>query len=61
MVYIQRRQGGELETVDELNRNDFATFKEFRKELRRLLNEYNLSDPSAIYYRSQRACKSWND
>jgi len=61
MKYINRKEGAELETVDELNQDTFKTFKEFRKELRRLISEYNLSDPSAIYYSSQRACNDWNN
>ena len=52
-VYIQRKsQGFALETVDE-----FPTFKEARV----MLKEYRISDPSAEYYLSSRACKSWAD
>ena len=50
MKYIQRRGNGYLETVDE-----FAT----SKEARAMLKEYRLSDPSAHFYISQRACKGW--
>ncbi len=50
MIYIQRRGDGYLETVDE-----FTT----RKEARAMLSEYRLSDMSAHYYLSQRACKNW--
>ena len=61
--YIQRKdlQFNDLETVDELNKNDFNSFIEFRKELNRLRIEYNLIDSSACYYTSQRACKDWNN
>jgi hypothetical protein len=48
--YIQRKGQGYLETVDE-----FPT----RKEARAMLNEYTISDPSARYYISSRACKAW--
>jgi len=53
MNYIQRRdsQSKQHETVDE-----FAT----HKEAVAMLTEYRLSDNSAYYYISQRACKDWN-
>lgn len=50
MIYIQRRTGKEVETVDE-----FTTYKEANAMIR----EYALSDPSAAYYTSSRACKHW--
>jgi hypothetical protein len=52
MYYIQRKDGKYLETVDE-----FTT----RKEAREMIKEYRLSDPSAHYYISTRACKNWKD
>jgi len=54
MKYIQRKDYTfkTLETVDE-----FATYKEARE----MLKEYRISDNSAEYYISQRACKGWND
>jgi len=50
MRYIQRKDGKELETVDQ-----FETFKEAKA----MIKEYRLSDPAGIYYISQRACKGW--
>jgi hypothetical protein len=50
-TYIQRKGAGYLETVDEFDS---------RKEARAMLAEYRLSDPSACYYLSSRACKDWN-
>ena len=50
MIYIQRKDGRYLETVDEF---------ETRKEAREMLKEYRLSDRSAEYYASQRCCKEW--
>jgi hypothetical protein len=50
MIYIQRRDQWQLETVDE-----FTTYKEARATLA----EYRMSDPSAHYYTSSRACKGW--
>lgn len=52
MIYIQRRDSFGLETVDQ-----FAT----RKEARAMLAEYRLSDPSAHYYLSSRACRAWKE
>lgn len=50
-IYIQRRGGGYLETVDEFTN---------RAEARCALREYRLSDSAGSYYLSQRACKSWD-
>jgi hypothetical protein len=50
MFYIQRKDSNGLETVDE-----FTT----RKEARAMLDEYQLSDWSAVYYISSRCCKAW--
>lgn len=49
MKYIQRKDRG-LETVDQF---------ETTKEARAMLAEYRLSDTSAMYYISSRACKAW--
>lgn len=51
MVYVQRKDSQQLETVDE-----FETYKEARK----MVAEYRLSDPCANYYLSSRACRDWN-
>lgn len=52
MTYIQRRGDGYLETVDEF---------ETSKEASAMLKEYRMSDPSAEYYTSSRACKDWSE
>jgi hypothetical protein len=52
MTYIQRNGDGQLETVDEF---------ETRKEAKLMLAEYRMSDPSAHYYMSSRACKAWRE
>jgi hypothetical protein len=52
MHYIQRKDGNNLETVDE-----FETYKEAKT----MLAEYRLSDTSAMYYISLRACKAWRE
>lgn len=50
MFYIQRKGQGYLETVDEFDS---------RREAQKMLMEYMISDPSAIYYISSRPCKAW--
>lgn len=51
MVYVQRKGGRYLETVDE-----FDTWKEARA----MVVEYRMADPSASHYLSSRPCKGWN-
>lgn len=50
MIYVQRRDGRNLETVDEF---------ETMREARAMLREYRMSDPSAEYYLSRRPCRDW--
>jgi hypothetical protein len=52
MTYIQRKDAHYLETVDEY---------ESIREARAMLNEYRMSDPSADFYLSSRACKDWRE
>jgi len=49
--YVQRRDGRNLETVDE-----FTT----RQEAHAMLAEYRMSDPTAAFYLSRRPCSAWN-
>lgn len=51
-IYIQRKDGRNIETVDE-----FKT----RKEAMEMVKEYRLSDSSADYYISTRPCKAWKE
>ena len=54
--YINRKGQGYIETVDEMiikNKTD-------KFELKRLCDEYNLSDRTGYYYISRRSCKNWN-
>lgn len=52
MNYIQRKDARYLETVDEF---------ETEKEAKEMLKEYQLSDSSAEYYISTKACKEWKE
>lgn len=47
------------ETVDELSREDFATFKEFRRELLYLLKNYRMAGMEV--YSSQRCTNDWKN
>jgi hypothetical protein len=57
MVYLNMKTVYGVETVDELNRKDFASFREFREEARRLVKEYQIAGMNV--YRSQRCTKEW--
>lgn len=53
MVYVQRKAPNErTETVDEF---------ETREEAKEMLAEYRMSDRSANYTLSNRACKDWRE
>lgn len=55
--YLNLKTNYGVETVDEINSNDFETLKAFRLELKRLVSEYHLS--GMFVYVSQKADKSW--
>ena len=59
MKYLNMKSHYGTETVDQLDPRDFTSFKEFRQELRRLLNEYHLSGMNV--YISSRPDKTWNN
>ena len=50
MKYIQRRGENYLETVDEC---------ETWQEAKKMVREYRMSDRTAEFYISSRACKDW--
>ena len=58
MPYINIKSDFGTETIDQIDRLDFGTYTEFRKELLRLIGEYKLGGMNV--YSSQRACKNWN-
>lgn len=58
--YLNCNIYGINETIDQLSLSDFKSFKDFKQELKRLKNEYNLSGCYNNLRWSQRACKGWN-
>jgi hypothetical protein len=52
------KTGYGVETVDELSRDDFTTYKEFYRELKRLEGEYLLAGMNV--YISKRPDTTWN-
>ena len=59
MQYLNAKTSQGVETIDELNRNDFKTFKEYKAEGARLLEEYRLAFHSGEIYWSNRCTKEW--
>lgn len=57
MTYFNLRTSYGVETVDQLNRHDFPTWKAFRAEVRRLVAEYHLCGMAV--YTSQRPTREW--
>ena len=52
MIYIQRKDAYQLETIDQF---------ETRREAMAMLEEYQAADFSASYYLSSRACNEWRE
>lgn len=57
--YLNTKLYGQVETIDQLDRNDFNSYREFRQEQRRLIVEYNLAGGYGDLYWSQRCVKGW--
>ena len=57
IVYLNFRSNYGVETVDQLEKKDYDTVKEFRKELNRLVAEYSLAGMNV--YLSQRCTNDW--
>lgn len=53
--YINVRTNYGVETIDNVERDNFNTFSAYKKEVRRLIKEYQLSGVNA--YPSQREAK----
>ena len=61
MKYINVKTRFGVETVDEVNPENFTTLKQFFDECNRLLNEYRMDFRSidCIIYLSQKSTKEW--
>ena len=57
MKYFNLKTSHGVETVDQININDFKTWQEYKLELRRLIQEYRMC--GMYVYISQRACKDY--
>tara|TARA_B110000444_G_scaffold253204_1_gene283663 strand:+ start:5173 stop:5361 length:189 start_codon:yes stop_codon:yes gene_type:complete len=60
ITYINTKFENTIETIDELDSNDFSTYKEFRLECKRYVNEYRLSG-CGYPYKSQRSTNDWKN
>lgn len=58
MRYLNIRSNYGVETVDQLNQKDFASYRDFKLELRRLIAEYQMAGMNV--YASTRCSKCWN-
>lgn len=59
MIYFNWKGPQGRETVDELNRDDFPTRRDFLQEAARLESEYHLCGMAV--YRSSRMCANWKE
>ena len=57
MLYLNTITAQGKETVDQIDRKDFETFKEYKKEVSSLLFNYTMSGMRV--YTSQKKCKNW--
>ena len=59
MIYFNIKSPYGIETIDELNKNDFNNMKEFRLEVKRLVLEYHIAGINV--YKSSRCTKDWKN
>jgi len=60
MTYLNIKTSEGVETIDQINQFDFIYYKDYRIELKRLINEYKTA--SNYYnglYTSKRCTKAW--
>ena len=57
MRYLNIRTSEGVETVDHLDRNDFNTYLDYNRELKRLVTEYRIAGMNV--YTSQRSTKDY--
>ena len=55
--YFNVKGSDGVETIDELDSSDFPNHRAFKKELRRLVHEYHLTQQ--FCYVSSRSTKAW--
>lgn len=62
MTYLNIKTQYGVETVDQIERKDFNSYKEYCIELKRLKNEYRLaSNCYSNIYSSQRCTNDWKN
>ncbi len=62
MTYLNVKINGKVETVDQINQLDFISYKEYRTELKRILNEYRTaSNYYNSIYTSKRCTNNWKN
>ena len=59
MRYLNYKSSYGVETIDQIDQKDFISYKEYREELVRLLNEYRLAGMDV--YNSSRSTKDWRE
>jgi hypothetical protein len=59
MKYYNMKSVYGIETIDEINPKDYISYKEYRKELTRLRNEYRTCGMDV--YISSRSTKDWRE
>jgi len=59
MTYLNLKTCHGTETVDEISRRDFVTYREYRSEVRRLISEYHMAGMPV--YSSSRCCRDWKN
>lgn len=57
MMYLNMKTQQGTETIDQIDRKDFATFKEYKRELKSMVDNYKACN--MLVYKSQRACKDY--
>lgn len=58
-IYFNIKSVYGVETIDQLDRSDFPTYRAFWGEVKRLLHEYHIS--GIPVYRSQRCTNDWKE
>ena len=55
--YLNTKLFGKVETIDQLDSNNFDSYSEFRKEQKHLIGEYRLAGGHGDLYWSQRTIR----